>query len=170
MAAAFEFSRLDQTDPAQAERICRLLRDSYAVEARLIGVEDFAPLRRGIADIRNASSTFHGCSRGGSLVAVAEVEREADGTANIAGFVVDPGAFRKGIGTRLLLHVLQVVGDSAVTVSTASANAPAIALYEKHGFGIRRHWRTDCGIAMVTLERRRISACATPPRSGARPR
>ena len=40
------------------------------------------------------------------------------------------------------------------TVSTAEANAPAIALYEKHGFHVRNRWATH-GIDMITLERNR---------------
>jgi hypothetical protein len=91
---------LDHADEVWSERICRLLWDSYAVEAQLIGIEDFAPLRRGSAQIRAAASTFYGCLREGRLVAVAEVEDLGGGTSNIAGFVVHPSVFRRGIGTR----------------------------------------------------------------------
>jgi ribosomal protein S18 acetylase RimI-like enzyme len=146
---------LDHADADGSERICRLLWESYAVEAKLIGVEDFAPLRRDSAQIRAAESTFYGCLREGQLVAVAEVEGLEDETANIAGFVVHPGVFRRGVGTRLLRHVLATVKATRFTVSTAAVNAPAIALYEKHGFRVRDRWTTPDGIRMVTLESRR---------------
>jgi ribosomal protein S18 acetylase RimI-like enzyme len=148
-----EFATLDHTDHAQSERISEVLLDSYAVEAELIGVDDFAPLRRRCGDIREAGSTFYGCVGEGRLVGVAEVERDGGGAANIAGFAVHPSVFRRGVGSRLLQHVLEAVDATSFTVSTASANAPAIALYEKHGFRIRDRWAID-GIAMVTLEAR----------------
>jgi len=148
-----DFLTLDHADDVWSESICRLLWDSYAVEAQLIGIEDFAPLRRGSAQIRAAASTFYGCLREGRLVAVAEVEDLGGGTSNIAGFVVHPSVFRRGIGTRLLRHILLTVRAARFTVSTAAVNAPAIALYEKDGFRIRDRWVTPDGIRMVTLER-----------------
>ena len=145
-------SRLDHTDPAQAERICRVLLASYAVEAALVGVEDFAPLRRGSREIRAATSTFYGGVTEGRLVAVAEIEETGEGTANIAGFVVHPDVFRQGIGSQLLQHVLTTVEATRFSVSTAAVNGPAIALYEKHGFRLRDRWSTPDGIDMITLE------------------
>jgi len=147
-----EISILDHAEPAQSERICQLLLASYAVEAGLIGVEDFVPLRRRSVDIRRAASTFYGCVDDGHLVAVAEVEREANESLNIAGFAIHPRAFRRRVGSRLLRHVLSTTESTRFTVSTASANAPAIGLYEKHGFRLRGRWVTYDGIHMVTLE------------------
>ena len=124
---------------------------SYAVEAQRIGVEDFAPLRRQAAEIRDARSTFYGCSSEGGLAAVAEVERQVEGPANIASFAVRPGVFRRGVGSALLRHVIGTLGSSPVTVSTASGNEPAIALYEQQGFRASRCWTTPDRIEMVTL-------------------
>jgi ribosomal protein S18 acetylase RimI-like enzyme len=136
----------------QAGTICALLRAAYTVEAQVIGVDDFAPLRRTAADISGAPSTFFGCTIGGRLVAVAEIEAPPDGPINIGGFAVHPSFFRRGIGSRLLRHVLQATAPAPVTVSTAATNDPAIALYEAHGFRVRRRW-TIQGIQMVTLVR-----------------
>jgi ribosomal protein S18 acetylase RimI-like enzyme len=147
-----EISLLDHTDPARSEELGEILRESYAVEAERIGAPDFPPLRRKSSDIRKAGSRFYGGVSAGRLVAVAEVEENRDGTANIAGFVVLPSLFRRGLGSRLLEHLLAVVPASQLTVSTAAANGPAIGLYEKHGFHIRHRWATH-GIDMVTLER-----------------
>jgi len=145
--------RLDHTDPEQAATICEVLVAAYTVEARLIGVTDFAPLRRTAEDIAAAPSTFFGSSADGRLVAVAELEELGKEAVNIASFAVLPAVFRRGIGLRLLRHVLEAVGSARVTVSTASANQPAIALYEKEGFAISRRWEIE-GIDMVTLARR----------------
>jgi ribosomal protein S18 acetylase RimI-like enzyme len=145
-------SRLDHTDPAQAAAICELLVAAYTVEAQLIGVTDFAPLRRTADDIAAAASTFVGGSADGRLVAVAELEELGTEAVHIASFAVHPAVFRRGIGHGLLRHVLEAVGPGRVTVSTAAANRPAIALYEKGGFAISRRWEIE-GIDMVTLAR-----------------
>jgi ribosomal protein S18 acetylase RimI-like enzyme len=147
-----ELRLLDHTDQKEAERICKVLLDSYSVEARLIGADDFPPLRRQSDDIRRSASTFYGGSWGGRLVAVAEIEESEDGSVNIAGFVVHPEAFRRGIGSRLLRHVMAELGAASFTVSTAASNRPAIALYGKHGFRLQRRWMIG-GIDMVTLAR-----------------
>jgi ribosomal protein S18 acetylase RimI-like enzyme len=147
-----EVSTLDHSDQSESERIGQILRESYAVEAEWIGADDFPPLRRRSSDIRKATSTFYGVLSAGRLVAVAEVEATGDETANIAGLVVHPNFFRQGFGSRLLQHVLTAVPADSFTVSTAAANRPALALYEKHGFHLRRRWATH-GIDMVTLER-----------------
>jgi ribosomal protein S18 acetylase RimI-like enzyme len=146
-----ELCVLDHTNPDQSERIRDVMRAAYAAEGRLIGVEDFAPLRRESDDIRAAASTFYGYVTEGRLVGVAEIEQGEGGAANIAGFVVHPAVSRQGIGSRLLRHVLEATGSARFTVSTAAANAPAIAFYETHGFQVRDHWVID-GIDMVTLE------------------
>jgi len=146
-------SRIDHTNAQVSESIRQLMVDSYTIEARLIGVTDFPPLRRTAEDIRSASATFYGCTESGHLVAVAEVERAEHGGLHIGGLVVHPRAFRRGIGSSLLSHVLQSSGGVRVTVSTAELNRPAVAMYEKHGFTIVRRWAVQ-GIDMVTLATR----------------
>ncbi|MGD9253893.1 MAG: GNAT family N-acetyltransferase [Holophagae bacterium] len=143
------FVRLDHTAPAVSEEVSALLRRSYAIEAELISVEDFPPLRRTAEDVRETPSTFIGCTSENRLVAVAELEPDGE-HVNIAGFVVHPDDFRRGIGSRLLHHVLESYQRRSITVSTAAANGPAISLYERHGFSISNRWAID-GIDMVTL-------------------
>jgi ribosomal protein S18 acetylase RimI-like enzyme len=143
-------SRLDHNDPEQAATICELLVAAYTVEARLIGVTDFAPLRRTVEDIAAAASTFFGSSVDGRLVAVAELEELGTEAVNVASFAVHPAVFRRGIGLRLLRYVLEAAGRGRVTVSTAAVNQPAIALYEREGFAVCRRWEIE-GIDMVTL-------------------
>lgn len=153
-----ECLHLDHKDQKVSERIRKVLFDAYSVEADLIGVADFPPLRRSVESICAAKSVFVGCVDAGEVVAVAEIESlHDDETMNIAGFAVHPGVFRQGIGSRLLSHVLGILGDTVVTVSTASENLPAIALYEKHGFRVSARWATQCRIAMVTLSRSQFS-------------
>ena len=144
---------LDHRDPAVAAALRSLMVASYAVEAEVIGVPDFAPLRRTAQAIQRSEGHFRGLVRDGRLVAAAEIEDADHGGWHIAGFVVDPQRFREGLGSRLLADVLASAGKVVVTVSTAVANRPAVRLYQKHGFDVDRTWSTPCGIPMVTLRR-----------------
>lgn len=147
------FTLLDHRCPEVAEQIRALLFAAYTVEAELIGAADFPPLRRTAEHIARCGSTFFGWFADDALVAVAEVEQEPGAPPHIAGFAVHPSAFRRGHGAALLRHVLESLGPGPVTVSTASANEPAIRLYEAHGFRIVRSWSTPDGFDLVTLAR-----------------
>lgn len=146
-----DFSRLDHASPATAEELRRLLAQAYAVEAELIGAVDFPPLRRTAEAIAAADTVFYGAALDGRLVSAAELEATGERSVHIASFVVAPDLFRCGIGARLLEHVLEISASEKVTVSTAARNAPAIRLYEKHGFQLRERWAI-AGIDMVTLK------------------
>ncbi len=142
---------LDARDPAIAAEILAVMHASYAVEAALLGVADFFPLGRTIGQVRTAPCTFHGVREAGRLLAVVEVDEHSAERPNVDALVVHPDAFRRGFGTALMRHVMARCGSRGLTVSTGERNAPAIALYERLGFAIERRWRTDDGIAMVTL-------------------
>ncbi len=151
--AGVEVVDLDHRDSAVSNELRSLMAASYAVEAEVIGVPDFAPLRRTAQAIRRSEGRFRGLVRDGRLVAAAEIEDADHGGGHIAGFVVDPQRFRQGLGSGLLSDVLASADGIVVTVSTAIANRPAVRLYQKHGFSIDRTWSTPCGIPMVTLRR-----------------
>ena len=142
--------RLDHTSREIVAEIHRVMMAAYEVEAGLLGVSDFFPLRRTVAQIRSAESLFFGAFSDGRLAAVAEIEAEAD-PVNIAALVVDPDHFRKGLATTLLRSILSLYQDRSLTVSTGVLNRPALLLYEKLGFREHRRWSTDDGILMVTL-------------------
>jgi ribosomal protein S18 acetylase RimI-like enzyme len=149
--AALEISRLDHRKPAVAEDLRRLMARAYVVEAGLIGALEFPPLHRTAEAIRAADAVFDGASLTGRLVAAVELEATGERCVHIASFVVDPDVFRRGIATRLLLHVLGRPATERVTVSTAARNLPAIRLYEKHGFRLSTRWVIS-EIDMVTME------------------
>ncbi len=149
------FRKLDHKDEVESEQIRQLFFDSYSVEAQVIGVRDFPPVRRTREDIVDAGAIFHGAFVSNRLCAVCELEYLPDDSINIAGFAVLPELFRRGIGSRFLDHLICSCGCREMTVSTAAANRPAIALYQKFSFSSCRNWETPCGIQMVTLRRTR---------------
>jgi GNAT superfamily N-acetyltransferase len=142
--------RLDHTSLDVAAEIHHVMMAAYQVEAGLLGVADFFPLRRTVAQILSAESLFFGAFSDGRLAAVAEIEAEAT-PVNIASLVVAPDHFRKGLATVLLYFILNLYRDQDLTVSTGVLNRPALLLYEKLGFREHRRWSTDDGIPMVTL-------------------
>ncbi|MBR1565173.1 MAG: ribosomal protein S18-alanine N-acetyltransferase [Oscillospiraceae bacterium] len=64
----------------------------------------------------------------------------------ISNVAVSPAYRRQGIGDALITHlcaICEALGLSFVTLEVRAGNAPAIALYEKHGFqrvGLRKNY------------------------------
>ena len=161
MNQALKLAQIDHGLPHQAEAIRRLLFDAYTIEAHLLGVTDFPPLRRTADHIQQTEAVFWGIRRDDRLIALVEIETEQDGSAHIASFVVDPRCFRQGLGSKLLSLVLNQLRVNVVTVSTAEKNLPAIRLYQKHGFEHASSWSIE-GFEMVTLTWHRATASTGP--------
>jgi ribosomal protein S18 acetylase RimI-like enzyme len=139
--------------PPMAEAIRAVMFQAYLVEAALLGVQDFVPLRRTAAHVASTDALFLGISLAGTLAAVAEVESPEPQHVHIGSLVVLPSHFRRGLGTALVRHILDANVSNAITVSTGVRNQPAVLLYTSQGFREHRLWTTDDGIPMVTLRR-----------------
>ncbi|WP_462159703.1 GNAT family N-acetyltransferase [Pseudoalteromonas sp. GB56] len=133
-----------------AQHIFEVFQASYKVEARIIGVDQFPPLARTLTDIQRSSSCFIGYFIDKQLAGVIEITLCA-GDVEIHSLTVDPEHFKKGIGSKLILHVLQSYAWHTASVETAVANLPAIRLYEKHGFVQCKRWTPAHGIEKVAL-------------------
>lgn len=151
--AGHEVLRLEHATPQVAEAIRAVMFAAYQVEAALLGVADFVPLRRTAAHIATTDALFLGVSMAGELAGVTEIETPEPDHLHIGSLVVLPAHFRRGLATTLLRHVSDHHPAATVTVSTGIANRPAITLYERFGFREDRRWATADGIAMVTLRR-----------------
>jgi GNAT superfamily N-acetyltransferase len=141
---------LDHRKTLVSEAIFRLFQRSYKVEAKLLGMTDFPPLRRTAQHIKSSNTCFVAYSNGETLTALIEIEL-VQGQLDINSLVVDPEQFRKGYGMQLLHHVLSTLDWTKAVVETAQANLPAIALYEKFGFTFSRKWQTEEAIDKVQL-------------------
>ena len=145
--------QLVHTAPATAEAIRAVMFQAYLVEATLLGVSDFVPLRRSAEAIAASTALFLGIAPAGTLAAVAEVESPERHHLHIGSLVVLPSHFRRGLGTTLVRHIFGANPADSVTVSTGVRNRPALSLYTALGFREHRLWATDDGIPMVTLLR-----------------
>ncbi|HZG74855.1 MAG TPA: GNAT family N-acetyltransferase [Paenibacillus sp.] len=86
--------------------------------------------------LASCGESFVGCFEGGGrLVGAVSYKLFDEGeTLDIHRMMVHPDRFRLGIASRLLDAVLALPGLRKAIVSTGTANAPAVALYERHGF------------------------------------
>ena len=138
---------------AVAEAIRAVMFQAYLVEAALLGVSDFVPLRRSAGAISASNALFIGIAPAGTLAAVAELERPEPHHVHIGSLVVLPSHFRRGLGAALVRYIVAANPSDTVTVSTGTRNQPALSLYTTLGFREHRLWATDDGISMVTLLR-----------------
>lgn len=140
---------LDHTDTSVAKKILDLCLASYAVEAQLIGCEDFPPLRTTQSQLQHSGGQFFGVFQASELLGVVHIEHQATHT-DVHRLVVSPTSFRQGVGRRLMLEVQKQA--SALRLSTAKLNKPAINLYEKLGFTVVNTWQDQAtNIELVAM-------------------
>jgi ribosomal protein S18 acetylase RimI-like enzyme len=143
--------RLSQADHGVAEKIKALHDSAYAAEARLIGLDEFPPLKRTLESYANSKSVFFAYIHEGCCVGSVELETGNSSALEISSLVVDPDFSRCGIATKLMKHALSKAGSRQAIVSTAAANYPAINLYESLGFQKVDEWTNGDGIDIVRL-------------------
>ncbi|PCK30356.1 GNAT family N-acetyltransferase [Pseudoalteromonas piscicida] len=142
--------KLSSRDVSVAREIFNVFQRSYKIEAELIGASYFPPLSRTIGDICGATSHFYGYFENQNLAAVIEIVI-FEKTLEIDSLTVDPSYFRKGIAGKLLHFALTEFDAAKVIVETATANTPAIKLYNKHGFVEYKRWLPGHGIEKLAL-------------------
>ena len=139
---------LDHEKELNAEKIYKVFQVSYAVEAELLGVTDFPPLKRTIANFMESDTSFFGFYQGERLAAVLEIEPQPR-TFHICSMVVDPHYFRQGIASKLIQHILDLLEGNKITVETGLANEPAKKLYKRFGFKEDGQYNTNHGIRKI---------------------
>jgi ribosomal protein S18 acetylase RimI-like enzyme len=143
-------TKLDHLNEEVASHIFTVFQNAYKIEAELIGVVDFPPLRRSAKDITNSTTQFYGFTENKDLAGIIEIVI-ADKHLSIDSLTVDPKYFRKGIANKLISHVLELTDITHAMVETAVVNIPAINLYMKHGFVEYKRWTPSHGIEKVAM-------------------
>lgn len=134
MTSRARVETIDIADPAVAAEVLRLQRAAYRAEAHLIGSDRIPPLSESLDELRACGETFLGAYLYGDLVGAVSWKIDDD-TIDIHRLVVDPGHFRRGIGTTLIRAALEASpGATRAIVQTGAANKPAAALYLREGF------------------------------------
>jgi ribosomal protein S18 acetylase RimI-like enzyme len=141
---------LDHSSENVAVEIYDVFQLSYEVEAELVGVDDFPPLRRDASAIQSSCSQFLGLWVGADLAAITEFSQSGE-DLSIDSLVVHPRFFRRGLATQILQSLLDKVHWRIAVVETAAANRPALLLYQKFGFTESKRWHTVDGISKIQL-------------------
>lgn len=152
---------------AVAAALVALQRAAYAVEAELIGSTAIPPLHDTEESLVGAGLTWFATRDDDGLVGAVAISAEP-APVDLERLVVAPRAFRRGIGSVLVRHVLAVAGERPVVVSTGRANVPARTLYERLGFVRTADEEVLPGL-WVSRYRHRPVTPAGPASAGRRP-
>lgn len=144
---------LDLTDAETAERVLRVQRLAYAVEAELIGFDGIPPLREDLEALMATTEYWLGRYAEGELVAAVAYELPDPDTIEISRLVVDPAHARRGHGRALLDHLDELVPRPISLVSTGTANTPATTLYLSRGYAATGQVEIAPGITITQFSR-----------------
>ncbi|PLT29919.1 GNAT family N-acetyltransferase [Peribacillus deserti] len=143
--------KINHTDIQDAVEILRVQLPAYKREAELIGFQGIPQLKDQTEDIQSSSEVFTGYYEGDMLCGFISFEILGE-TMDICRLVVDPEHFRKGIAGRLIQYLLEENPHlKKMTVSTGTANLPAVNLYEKYGFKRAGTTEITNGITLTQL-------------------
>ena len=141
--------KLNNSDVGVSNKIYAIFQASYKVEAELLKVIDFPPLKRTSQEISNSSNDFYAYYLEDNIAGVIEVDKNRIQSTHIQSLVVSPEYFRKGIGKKLVRFVLDNYTSRLFTVETGEDNEPAINLYKTFNFQEEKNWDTDHGVRKV---------------------
>ncbi|GGW35666.1 GNAT family N-acetyltransferase [Arenibacter certesii] len=131
-----------------ANSIHSLFQLSYAVEAKLLNLKYFPPLKRPIESYQKSTSVFYGYLVEKERAGIIEISHSTTYT-EINSLAVHPMFFRRGIGKGLIEFVFDSFDSKHFTVETAIKNIPATTLYKKLGFHEVKQWDTEIGIRKI---------------------
>jgi ribosomal protein S18 acetylase RimI-like enzyme len=146
---------LDLADESVARSVLALQRESYAVEAALIGSDDIPQLTETLEELRAAGLDWLGTVDETGLTGALSWKILDDGTVDIHRLVVAPRAFRRGVASALLDELDARFPGRPTLVSTGRGNQPALELYQRRGFTIARQREAIPGLWVTELERGR---------------
>ena len=128
--ALMNVRRIDLSDAAVATEVLAVQRAAYGIEAEMIGSRAIPPLQETLSELMRAPLEWLGVVVAGRVVAAIAYTRHG-GVVDIDRLVVAPAAMRLGYASSL---VDALGAGETITVSTATLNRPAHALYVKLGF------------------------------------
>ena len=164
MTAFPRFGLIDHRQRNIAERMHAVLRPAYAQEAALLGLADFPPMRRTVAELQAHEGLVWGAWVGDELAGVLCMAPDEDEAPQlvVTMLIVHPDHQRRGLARGLMQRALQASGPQTLAVATAEANVPAVTLYRSLGFQIYRRGLAEPGpVAMVKLRHLPRAAAAT---------
>lgn len=144
---------LDLADEAIARSVLALQRESYAVEAALIGSDGIPQLTETLEELWAAGLEWLGTFDEAELTGAVSWKVLDDGTVDIYRLVVAPRAFRRGVASALLDALDARFPGRPTLVSTGRGNGPALELYRRRGFTVVGEREAIPGLWVTELER-----------------
>ena len=144
--------RIDNFNLDNANKIWHIFQNSYAVEANILKVDDFPPLKRCVTQIIQSNNNFFAFCDNSDLVALIEIDIKEK--IHIQSLVVCPDHFRKGYAKKLVKYVLSMFDSHVFTVETGFDNLPAKNLYSSLGFTEMLQYEAAYGIKKIKYERK----------------
>ena len=135
-----------------SKKIYRLFQVSYIVEAELLNIDNFPPLKRTVDDLLISDTEFYAFWKNNEIAALVEIKNDKVYT-DIQSLVVHPKYFRQGLGIQLISFILDSLDSEQFTVETGLKNKPAIQLYKKIGFQEIEQWETRSGVKIVKFKK-----------------
>lgn len=143
-----------RAEPAKAERLLLVQRAAYAAEAELMGFDGIPPLHETLEELLEADhQQWLGRFEGSALVGGMAWEEDGAAGVELTRLVIAPSAWRRGHASALFDVFDERVAGRAVTASTGSANAPALALYASRGFRVVGEEDIADGVQLTRLLR-----------------
>ncbi|MBK7030261.1 MAG: GNAT family N-acetyltransferase [Bacteroidales bacterium] len=141
-------------DKAWAEPVLVLQRESYQIEADLIGFQEIPPLVESIEELLACEEFFIIIGSKDDVKGLIALEMNLPDSLTISRLCVSPKYFRQGIAGTLVRWVLSSYPDiKIVNVSTGAENIPAIRFYENMGFAPRAYeWVANQSLKILKLE------------------
>jgi GNAT superfamily N-acetyltransferase len=122
--------------PSDFDAILEVINDAAQAYKGVIPADRWKEPYMSAEELRKeieAGVQFLGSMKGERLVGVAGIQALKDATLIRHAYVLSRYQ-RKGLGTRLLKHLMRLVGTDEVLVGTWADATWAIRFYEKHGF------------------------------------
>ena len=131
--------RIDVVDDTAAGELLTVRRAAFVTEAQLYGDPNIPALTQTLAELRadlqRPEVVTLGAWRGPRLVGSIRVELEGE-RANLGRLALVPDLQGQGIGTRLLMAVLEYLPEQTkeVWVFTGQDSKQNLSMYAKHGY------------------------------------
>mgnify|MGYP006201462607 CR=1 FL=1 len=144
--------KIDNKRNEISQEILKIFQASYTIEAEMLKVIDFPPLKRTMTQFLDVNSDFYAYYLNQNLAGLIEINSNKCST-HIQSLVVYPKYFRQGIGRQLVKFVLETNESVSFTVETGVNNHPAIKLYISLGFKEVSQWDTNHGVRKVKFKK-----------------
>jgi len=145
--------RLNLKDIETVKRIMDLQRDSYKIEAQLIGFYEIPALKETIESLQQCDEIFYGYYINDVLAGIISF-KIIDDVLDIHRVAIHPSFFRMGIADKLINFIEGLDSNiSRIVVCTGKDNLPAVNLYLKNGYKKKKDIEIKNGIYITEFEK-----------------